>query len=152
MRILFCLSAVLAGVGASWWSTGHTLADGTKAPDTTSIVASVSSLWVSWTEDPSDADADPQVSLQPGPAAPQAGARLFRAGDVAFTRHTDAHGEFIGYRVTSAPTDSLLEPESIVTGIDGHQVEDTAAGSELLLVALQHRTDSLTILSPAAVR
>ena len=60
---------------------------------------------------------------------------VFAEGGLSLVAHRSS-GEFVGYQVVNAGEDRRLAEGDVITAINGTPVEDSAAGSELLLIGL----------------
>ncbi len=71
---------------------------------------------------------------------------IHAAPGLTLTRVAEKNGKFLGYRVLSAPGSRQLSPGEIILEVNGIPVEDSAAGSELLLIALNAADATVTSL------
>lgn len=88
---------------------------------------------------------------QPVPAPSRAqNDSVHASGSLKLRRETSANGKFIGYKVVSSGPDDRFATGDIITRIGESMVEDSAAGSELLLIALQTRNTVIDVITTAA--
>jgi hypothetical protein len=52
-------------------------------------------------------------------------------------RHVASDGSFVGYRITRSPEHLRFRVGDVITAVNGQAAEDSAAGTELMLVALR---------------
>lgn len=74
------------------------------------------------------------------------GPRLVYATDTLHLERAESEGKFLGYRVMSDDPEHGLNTGDIITAIDSNPVEDSPAGTELLIAALMNPDAEMTVI------